>query len=86
MQAKFAVDGPKFGRLDQLAVRDAHGMQRPFQLFLPESQKTMQLGEFREQVLVLPNVRLQQPTMIGTAVQDVRSRQAVTSYLFTEIL
>src|SRR4029078_12352579 len=86
MQAKFGVEGAELGRLDQLAVRAAHGMQRPFQFFLPESQKTMQLREFGEQVVVLPNVRLQQPAMVGAAVQDVRGRQAVTTHLFTEIL
>ncbi len=69
MQAKFVVDGAELGWLDQIAVRDAHGVQRAFQFFLPERQKTMQLGEFREQVVVLPNVGLQQPAMIGTAVQ-----------------
>ncbi len=86
MQPKLAVDRPQLGRLDQLAVRDLHGMQRPFQLLLPEIQKLLQLGKFREKIVGLPDVRLQQPLMIGTPVQDVCGSQAKTVDLFTEVL
>ena len=40
MQPKLAVDRFQLGRLDQLAMRDLHRMQRAFQLLLPELQET----------------------------------------------
>src|SRR5581483_1347933 len=86
VQAEFAVDRAKLRRLDQLAVRDAHRVQRTFELFLPEGEEAMQLREFRKQVVVLPDVGLQQPAMIGAAIQDVRGGQTVATDLLAEIL
>lgn len=40
MQTEFAVDGLELSRLDQLAVRDLHRMQRALQLLLLESKET----------------------------------------------
>src|ERR1700690_3499332 len=64
VQPEFTVDRLQLGRLDQLAMRDLHRVQRAFQLLLPELQKLLQLRKFREQVVSLPDVGLQQPTMI----------------------
>src|SRR5215469_9253366 len=86
MQSEFAADRLEFGRLDELAVRDAHRVQRPFEFLLPKAQETMQLGKLGEKIIVLPDVGLQQPAMIGTPIQYVRGRQAITTDLFTEIL
>jgi hypothetical protein len=86
MQSEFAADRLELRRLDQLAVSHLHRMQWPFKLFLPEREKTLQLGKLGEQVVILPDVGLQQPAMIGTPVQDVGGRQAITTDLFTEIL
>src|SRR5450631_3367282 len=86
MQPKFAVDRPQFGGLDQLAVRDLHGVQRPFQLLLPELQEFLELGKFWEEIIGLPDIRLEQPLMIGSSVQDMRGGQPKTVDLFTEVL
>src|ERR1039458_5074342 len=64
MQPELAVDRLQLGRLDQLSKRDLHRRQRAFQLFLPERQEALQLRKFREQVVSLPDIGLQQPTMI----------------------
>ena len=45
----------------------------------PERQEALQLGKFREQVVVLPDVGLQQPRVVGPAVEDLRGRQPVTA-------
>jgi hypothetical protein len=39
MQPELAVDWLQFRRLDQLAVRDLHRMQRAFELGLPELEE-----------------------------------------------
>jgi hypothetical protein len=70
---------------DQLVMRHAHRVQWSLELLHPERQKTMQLGKFWKEIVVLPNVGLKQPAMIGTPIQDVRSRQAITTDLSTEI-
>src|SRR5215510_10081579 len=85
VQSEFAADRFELGRLDQLAVSHAHRMQGSFKLFLPEREKTLELGKLGEQVVILPDVGLQQPAMIRTPIQDVRRRQAITTDLFTEI-
>jgi hypothetical protein len=41
MQAEFAVDRLEFGRLDQLAVRDLHGVQRALELLLPKLEEPL---------------------------------------------
>jgi hypothetical protein len=58
-------------------------MQRAFELFLPEREEALQLGKFGEQIVILPDVGLQQPAVIGTPIQNVRRRQAITTDLFT---
>ena len=77
MQPELAVDRLQLGRLDQLAMRHLHRMQRPFQLLLPEGQEALQLGEFGEEIVILPDVGLQKPIVVGTPIQNVRRRQAV---------
>ena len=86
MEPEFPVDRLELRRLDQLAVCDAHRMQWPPELLHPERQKALQLGKFGKEIVVLPNVRLQQPAMVGTPIQDVRGRQAIATDLSTEIL
>jgi len=85
MQSKFPADRLKLRRLDQLGVRDANRMQRPLKLLLPEGQEALQLGKFGKQIVVLPNVGLQQPLMIGTPVQDVGGCQAKAFDLPAEV-
>src|ERR1700722_11215388 len=51
VKPELTVDRLEFGRLDQLAMRDLHRMQRAFQLVLPERQEAHQFGKFREQVI-----------------------------------
>src|SRR5207237_9148024 len=86
MQPEFPVQRPELRRLDQLAVCDTNGMQRTLELLPPESQEAMQLGKFGEEIVVLPDVGLQQPAMIRTAIHNMRGRQAKTTDLLTEIL
>jgi hypothetical protein len=47
-------------------------MQDTFERFLPEPQKGPQLREIWVEVVVLPDVALQQPGMVGAPIQDIR--------------
>ena len=60
-RAEFPVDY-------QFAMRNAHRMQRALELLLPEGQEAVQFGKFGEQIVVLPDIGLEQPAMIGAPV------------------
>jgi hypothetical protein len=47
-------------------------MQNTFERFLPKLQKTLQFREIWVEVVVLPDVALQQPGMVWAPIQDVR--------------
>src|ERR1041385_5133162 len=85
VQPELAADRPQLGRLNQPAVRDRHRMQRPFELLDPEGQEALQLGEFREQVVVLPDVGLQKPGVVGTPLQDLSGCQPEAAQLSFEV-
>src|SRR5262249_54230308 len=78
VQPKHAIDRLEIRRLDQARMRDDDRVQRPLELLLPEGEKLLQLRKFRKQIVVLPDIALQQPLLIGPAVNDLRRRQAVT--------
>ena len=86
MQPENSVDRLDLGRLDQARMRDHDGMQRPLDRFLPEGQEAVQLREIRAQVVILLDIGLQQPRMIGAPVQDLGGGQAVAFHLTTKVL
>jgi K+-transporting ATPase A subunit len=67
-RAEFPVDCFDLCRLYQFAMRNAHRMQRALELLLPEGQEAVQFGKFGEQIVVLPDIGLEQPAMIGAPV------------------
>ena len=58
MQPEHAIDGAQFGRLDQLGMRDRDRVQRTVERFFPEGEKILQRGDFRKQIVILPDVGL----------------------------
>src|SRR6266404_849335 len=86
VQPKDAVDGAQFGRLDQLGVRNGDGEQRAFELLLPEREKILQRREIRKQIVVLPDIGLQERGMIRHPIKNLCRRQPITQHLFPEIL
>src|SRR5262245_18974166 len=64
---------------------DRDRMQRAFQGALPEQEEFLQLRKLRAEIVVLPDVALEQPGMDGTAIEDVRRGQPVAIELLLEI-
>src|SRR5215813_9272577 len=85
MQTEFAADRAQLRGLDQPRVGDGDGVERPLELLQPKRQKTVQHRKARAQVVVLPDVSLQQGRMIGEPVEDLRRGEAVTFELTAEI-
>src|SRR6185369_6521225 len=72
-------------RLDEPAVADGDLEEWPIQGARPEIQEALQRREIGEEVVLLPDVALQQARMVGHAVQDLGRRQAITLKLLTEL-
>src|SRR6266545_4932214 len=60
MQPEHAVDGAQLGGLDQLGVRHRHGEQWAIELLLPEGEEILKRRKFWKQIVVLPDIGLQQ--------------------------
>ena len=59
-------------RFDEPGMRNRDRMQHAFERFLPKLQKTLQFREIWVEVVVLPDVALQQPGMVRAPVQNIR--------------
>src|SRR6478609_968842 len=66
-------------------MRHRHRVQRPLQLFQPEGQKLVECRKLRAEIVILPDVGLQQARMIGHAVEYLRRSETVACKLALEI-
>ena len=64
-------------RLDDPAGSNPHRVQLAIKLGLPEVKKCIQFGEFRAQIVFLPDEGLEQGRVIGPAIKDLGRRQPV---------
>ena len=83
MQAEFAPDKPQLRRRNLMDHR--HPMELAIEIARPEVEKTLEAREARMDVLLLPDVRLQERGMIWHPVEDLCFRQAEASKLCSEI-
>src|SRR5215813_7879902 len=51
VQAELTVEGAQFRRTDQPRVGDRHGVQRSFELLLPELEEFLQQREVRKEIV-----------------------------------
>jgi hypothetical protein len=58
-------------RFNEAGMRNSDRMQGTFERFLPKLQKALQFREMWVEVVVLPDVALQQPGMVRAPVQDI---------------
>src|SRR6266568_3422427 len=86
MQPEYAVDRAYLRRANELRVRDRHGMQRPFEILAPECEELLKHRKLRPDVVLLPNVGLQQPWVIRATVEDPCGGEPITLELAAKIL
>src|ERR1700745_1388756 len=60
VQTEFVVDGADFGRPDQAGMRDRDRVQRSLERLQPEGEKPVEHRKSRTEVVVLPDIGLQQ--------------------------
>src|SRR6516162_3279209 len=85
VQPEHAVDGANFRRSDQTAVANRDRIEPPLELGLPKLQETLQLRKIRAEIVILPNIGLQQPGMVGSPIHDFGGCQAVSLHLSFEV-
>src|SRR6516165_2432771 len=86
VQAEHAVDGAQLSRLDQPRVCHRHPEQGAFELLLPKGEKIQQRRKFRKQIVILPDVCLQQRGMIRHPIKNLGRRKSVAQHLFPEVV
>src|SRR5262245_56205499 len=86
VQPEYAVHRPDLGGLDQARMRDRHRMQRPFELLQPEGEEAVEDRELGAQIVVLPDVGLQQRRIIGHPVENMSRGEPVALELPSKVI
>jgi hypothetical protein len=85
VETEDAVDRLNLGRLDQFAVRNLDRVQGTLELRLPEVQELLQYREIGENIVILPDVLLQEPPMVGPAIKNMCRREPVPEHLLFKV-
>ena len=80
-----AVQCPEFTRFDEFLTGYIHRMELSIEFFDPKVEKFEQDGIFWRQIVVLPDVCLEEAGVIGHVVEDLRRCEAVITQLQIEI-
>ena len=75
MQPELALDEAELCRRDQPPVRHANAEERAVEIGVPEIEEVEELGEARGEVVVLPDIALQQLRVVRQPVEDFRRGQ-----------
>src|SRR4029450_1434449 len=84
-QVELAVDRAQLGGPNQARVRDRDRVERSLQLFQPEREKAVEHRKSRTQIIVLPDIGLQQRWMVGKPIKNLRSGQTIAFELAAEV-
>jgi hypothetical protein len=85
VQPELAIQRPELGRFDELGMANHDTMQRPIELFAPKHQEFEQHRKLRREIIVLPDISLQQPRMIGQMIEDTRGGKPLSGKLLDKI-
>src|SRR5690606_15253506 len=85
MDSDDPVDRREFGRPDQARMCNLHRVQGAVQFRPPEIEKPDQDRKIRGDVVLLPDIGLQQARVVWHTIEDLGRRQTVAFELFHEI-
>ena len=86
VQPKLAVDRSDLGRPDQPRVGDGDRVKRPFKSLQPKIEEFVQRRKRRAEIVILPDIGLQQLRMIRPAIENVGGGQSVALELLAKVL
>ncbi len=81
----FGADQPHLGRPQQARVGESHRVDRPVEFASPEIQELLELREAGRDVVVLPDVRLEQGLCVGHPIVYLGRRERPALELTTEV-
>ena len=79
VQREIGRNEAQFGRLDEARMGHQDLVQPPLEILAPEIQEALELGKARVEIVVLPDVALDQRGMIWHPLEDFSRRQAVAA-------
>ena len=85
MQAKLSVQIADFLRRQQLRVHHANFVERAVEAFAPEFEEIVEFWKVWRQIIILPEIGLDEDRVIGQPVQNLRRGKAVSLQLSDEI-
>lgn len=85
LQPEFAAHRAEIGGSDQILVGDGDPEQLAVELRLPEGEELVELGKARGEIVVLPDVFLQDRGMVGQAVENAGGGQSIARDLAGEV-
>jgi hypothetical protein len=74
------------GRLDDAGISDADRLQRPFKIMAPEVEEFAQSSKVRCDVVVLPDVGLENAAEVRQAIGNLSRCETPAAKLFFEIV
>ena len=86
VQLEFPIDTAPLVGADQAVVRVADRMQRTIEACLPEIQEPAHFGKIGGEIVLLPDVALQDRRVIRQVVEDLGGRQTIALQLFFHVL
>jgi hypothetical protein len=86
VQPELAVDRADLGRLDQPRMRHGDRVQRTFQGLQPEIEELVERRKCRAQIVILPDIALQQPRVVWPPVENVSCGQPIALKLSAKVL
>src|SRR5262245_27487176 len=75
VQPELAFDKAEFGGRDQPPVRHANAVERAVEIGVPEAEEIGELGKARGEIVILPDIALQEPRIVRQTVEDLRGCQ-----------
>lgn len=81
VQLEFPIDTAPLVGADQAVVRVADRMQRTIEACLPEIQEPAHFGKIGGEIVVLPDIGLQNGFKVRNAIENMGGRQAVAVQL-----
>jgi hypothetical protein len=85
VQSELAIKGMDLCRFDELCMADEHTVQGPVEAFAPKPQKLEQGRKVRGEIVVLPDVGLEQARVVGQMIEDPRRGEPIACEVLDKI-
>jgi hypothetical protein len=85
MQSELPIECPDLCGLDELRMADQHAVQRAIESLPPKPKKLEQYRKFWREIVILPDVGLQEARVVGQMIEDPRRGKPLAGELLDKI-